>query len=553
MKRIVSYSIKGMLGLGLVLCSFSGLQAQNERDAQNLTERALNGTARSMGMGGAVGALGADPSAIRINPAGVNLYTSHIIHGTFGFGNLNTATEWGMNTKTGISTTHRPRALNNFTFVLPSTRLGRGVNLSFSYNRDKEFGRAYRMEADGMPVSIADYAARMAYKIPPAAIQDTKKNNPYNSGYEWLPIFAENAGLIEHIDGTDRYRSTFIYENLSSAPDHSTLKVQERGADKSFDFSLGFSSGEYLHFGATLRLHSINYNKKTYYGEAFDSNKFYTDNYSDYKGAASNDYLEISNHLNTSGQGVSATFGALISLGDFGRIGVSYLTPQVLALKDEYIAEARSFNWRYDKDKGPFSYSTPKDYYTQYSLIRPGVITASAMIYLGGYGVVTYDFDYSNAGSTRLKFDNGVENSNNQYIKEYYGAVTSHRFGLELKPTRQLSIRGGAAIYSNPIKDLDVLGEDENGLKEDVGTSGTMSDFILTKGKNQYYTLGIGYAFKNGFSLDLAYVNNTRSAKAYPFTSSSYKADNNVYVFPSKGGNMKQMSHQILLGVTYRY
>ncbi|MDO4789731.1 MAG: hypothetical protein Q3998_02065 [Porphyromonas sp.] len=553
MKRILSYTFKGILGVGLLLGSASALYAQNERDAQNLTERTLNGTARSMSMGGAVGALGADPSAIRINPAGVNFYTSHAMHGTFGLGWLNTSTEWGMNTKTGISASHRLGALNNFTIVLPSRRIGSGVNLSFSYNRDKEFGRAYRMEADGMPVSIADYAARMAYRIPPAAIQHTKTNNPYNSGYEWLPVFAENAGLIEHLEGTERYRSTFVYNNYSSAPDHSTLKVEERGANRSFDFSLGISPGDYLHLGAMVTLHSVNYTKRTYYGEAFDSDGFYKANYPDYNGASSNDYLEIVNNLNTSGQGVSATFGALISLGEFGRIGVSYLTPQFLTLKDEYIAEARSFNWRYDKDKGPFSYNTPKDYYTQYYLVKPGVLTASALVYLGGYGILTYDFDYSNAGGTRLKFDNGTENSNNVYIREYYGNVMSHRFGLELKPTQQFSIRAGVAQYSNPIKDIDVLGEDESGLKEDVGTSGTMSDFILTKGKNSYYTLGIGYTFKGGISLDLAYVNNTRSAKAYPFSSSSYKVGNDIYTFPSKGGDLKQASHQILIGFTYRY
>ena len=56
----------------VVLCALS-LSAWSQDDAR-LSERTLTGTARYMGMGGAMTAIGGDPSAVRDNPAGLGLY-----------------------------------------------------------------------------------------------------------------------------------------------------------------------------------------------------------------------------------------------------------------------------------------------------------------------------------------------------------------------------------------------------------------------------------------------------------------------------------------------
>jgi hypothetical protein len=59
----------------ILLASIIGLsQAQNETDALRLSQVFYQGTARSMAMGGAFGALGADFSTLSTNPAGLGLY-----------------------------------------------------------------------------------------------------------------------------------------------------------------------------------------------------------------------------------------------------------------------------------------------------------------------------------------------------------------------------------------------------------------------------------------------------------------------------------------------
>ena len=54
-----------------VAFSVGMVYAQNEMDAYRFSKNDLTGTARSVAMGGAFGALGGDISGIAINPAGI--------------------------------------------------------------------------------------------------------------------------------------------------------------------------------------------------------------------------------------------------------------------------------------------------------------------------------------------------------------------------------------------------------------------------------------------------------------------------------------------------
>lgn len=56
------------------LASAMTVSAQDVYEIENLTTSDLNGTARFVGMGGAMSALGADLSTMSSNPAGMALY-----------------------------------------------------------------------------------------------------------------------------------------------------------------------------------------------------------------------------------------------------------------------------------------------------------------------------------------------------------------------------------------------------------------------------------------------------------------------------------------------
>ena len=57
--------------IALAVLVATSVSAQTVYDAANIISKDLNGTARFVGMGGAMGALGGDISTIGTNPAGI--------------------------------------------------------------------------------------------------------------------------------------------------------------------------------------------------------------------------------------------------------------------------------------------------------------------------------------------------------------------------------------------------------------------------------------------------------------------------------------------------
>ena len=78
MKKIIT-----LAALGLLIAA--PMSAQTVYDAAKITNKDLNGTARFVGMGGAMGALGGDISTIGTNPAGIGVYRSNDAMVSFGF------------------------------------------------------------------------------------------------------------------------------------------------------------------------------------------------------------------------------------------------------------------------------------------------------------------------------------------------------------------------------------------------------------------------------------------------------------------------------------
>src|SRR5271170_4082159 len=58
--------------LGMTFSSF----AQDVTEAYNLSNTTVQGTARSMGFGNALGSVGGDFSSLNVNPAGIGIYRS---------------------------------------------------------------------------------------------------------------------------------------------------------------------------------------------------------------------------------------------------------------------------------------------------------------------------------------------------------------------------------------------------------------------------------------------------------------------------------------------
>ena len=74
--------------MALAVLVATSVSAQTVYDAANIISKDLNGTARFVGMGGAMGALGGDISTIGTNPAGIGIYRSNDAMVSFGFSSM---------------------------------------------------------------------------------------------------------------------------------------------------------------------------------------------------------------------------------------------------------------------------------------------------------------------------------------------------------------------------------------------------------------------------------------------------------------------------------
>ena len=95
------------------LLAMTTASAQNAYDAEKLLGNDLNGTARFVGMGGAMGALGGDISVMSSNPAGIGIFRSNDVSISFGFNNTSTKSNFRWTGKYGSlrkSSARRPSA-----------------------------------------------------------------------------------------------------------------------------------------------------------------------------------------------------------------------------------------------------------------------------------------------------------------------------------------------------------------------------------------------------------------------------------------------------------
>ena len=140
----------------LLSLSAATLWAQQEMDAYRYSPMDLNGTARSIGMGGAFGALGGDMSAMSHNPAGIAVYRSSELQTTLALTRTDADATW-----TGVKDSKslvRMR-FDNFSYVgYVPTGYDSGIkawNFGVAYNRVRDFNRAYHVT--GRPTrSLAD-------------------------------------------------------------------------------------------------------------------------------------------------------------------------------------------------------------------------------------------------------------------------------------------------------------------------------------------------------------------------------------------------------------
>ena len=180
MKRLNIFAVLTM--------SASALFAQTQYDAARITGTELNGTARFVGMGGAMGALGADISVIGTNPAGIALFRSHNVSTSFGFNkNMTSSTFNG----TKVNDSRTKASFDQIGFVY-SNKIGnktnlRYLNFGFNYHKAANFNRQFTskgaLNGSSLSWQMTEMMNGAGYGSQESYDNVLDADNPYTSEY----------------------------------------------------------------------------------------------------------------------------------------------------------------------------------------------------------------------------------------------------------------------------------------------------------------------------------------------------------------------------------
>ena len=500
-----------LISSALLLITGSYLSAQTHDNALRFSTETLDGTARYQAMGGAFGAVGADYSSLRQNPAGLGLFRSNEIQGTIAFGqNLDQATWYEEQYKKGHTAFS-----GNMSVVLATPLRGSGLtfNLALGFYQRQSFARTFDVSNHQVTkFSLADFAAF----ITPTNVSsdDLLGKNAYGSvPAPWLAILGHGAGwTTQRPEGF--YESAFNYRDKGGilGPSNSQLRVNERGGIQDFDFNFGLNYSDRLYFGLGVKISALDYRMNSYYGEDF----------------IDKDYLELANELRTSGSGASVSFGMIARVSDHLRLGAAIQTPTWFTLQDNYVASAESrYSRALDSEGKPLPEKdwtvkdqTPSDAAWRYQLQTPTKIVLSGA-FVGRRGMLSLDYELANYTGIQLKDTYGPFDNDNKLMKDYFTPMQSTlRLGGELRISPQFSLRAGGYWRQAPMK-ANFDSDPKQSATIPVNEAGTVPHYEIV-GMGYGVTGGLGWRFSPSSYLDLAVVYQGQKSHMYPFPTRYY-------------------------------
>ncbi len=499
-----------MTVISLTVIMSSNAIGQNIGDALRLTQNNYYGTARSIGLGNAMTALGGDLGSVVLNPAGsaVNNFSQF----TFSPNISLITTQSAYNNGEGFANTIKGERQK---FTVPSIgvilnfssgeRSGlKNVTLSFignatDYCYDEMLSKGTN-DKTSYSGEIASHASK--YHLDPNKLQNDNFDDS-KFPYTWDALVGFRSGIISVYGGhDDRYigvaekyttdPTTKIEDIRTAGPLDQMYNRKRSGRKYDMLMNLGMNISDKLYIGGNIGFVSLYSNVSTNYREtakdpsAFE-NEFELDG-GKRKVKAYLDNFTFKQALKISGSGVYAKLGMIALPVNWVRIGAAIQTPTAMALRETYQCSGKT---EFDKTMFNAESTSPKGR-NSYRLITPYRANLGLAL-TSKRGLLSFDYemaDYSGMKfkETDLSFvgDNGFEEVNDQ-IKETLSLAHSFRAGAEFKITPAVAVRAGYNFSTSPERYI------ENGVKRSV------------KAYTKAFSFGAGYSSSDSFFCDLAF------------------------------------------------
>lgn len=505
--------------------------AQNAYDAERVIGSELNGTARFVGMGGAMSALGGDMSVMGTNPAGLGIYRSNDIALSFGFNN--NAAESNFN-GTIMKQNQTRASLDQIGFVytnkIGNTTSLRFVNFGFNYHKSRNFNRLFSAGGvlDGMSQTnyLADELDAWGMDSPSKFDEVLNSQNPYTNywnKYPVLGIMGITTGLVDYPDDT----------TIGWNGDSNDFYSRETGGINQYDFSVAFNIEDRFYIGATLGVYDLKYNRYTSYMEYLNDDEGYE-----------NGGYTLENYYRMEGTGVDFKLGVIVRPFENSpfRLGLAVHTPTWYDLSESYDATINSdiTYWNESYSQTLSNELNPDYLIYDYRMVTPWKFNVSMGTTIDNLVAIGAEYEYQDYSSAQLKDIDGFELGGQADVNEFLKGVHTLRVGMEARLAPQFSVRAGYNYSTAAFQDY---------AYNQLSLYGTNTDFNNTKSKNTC-TLGLGYKGSSIYA-DIAYKYDMYKSDFCAFDSNYNFSTGETDLLPA--AQVDNSRHQLILTLGARF
>lgn len=489
MKRILTAAL-------LALLAFEA-GAQSWVDAVNFTDNDYLGTARSLGMGNAMTAVGGDLGSLTLNPAGSAVATYSQFTITPG---LSVSTVVGQGTTlNGADFGFEYRDRNNMTRMnMPNVgavmvydthnRSGlKRVSFGVVGNMTRDFTNRLRAHGTNSETSLAGSLASQADGYTESVLNGSfwQSNIP-----SWETMVGYQGGIFDPIvsGGTGYYGLTErVLDNgniVLADKIGQYYGLERKGFKYDILMNLGLDFNDRFYVGANIGITSLSYRSdETRSEEALSSGNYPTGFQN----------LRVRSAYRDDADGIYAKIGFIARPVDGLRIGAAIQTPTLFTVSETYALEGYS-----KADDIQMSASSPTDDW-YYNLKTPFRVNAGVAYTIGKVALVSADYEYCNYRQMRFSASYDEDyyydfSDTNMDIKDITGAVHAFRVGGEIKAAPELALRVGYNLTT---------GAQYNWLNDDFTVDPLNSEERLAQLKHAV-TFGVGYSSPGSFFADLA-------------------------------------------------
>ena len=525
--------------------------AQDTYEGAKLMTTDLNGTARYVGMGGALEALGAEISAIGTNPAAIGLFRHSTFQTSLSVVSQQDAVKFAEVGKTHVSfdqagfvystrmdrqsflniafNYHKSRNFNQILSAANSLRRGSLNQVGFAkYDKDNVNRGGYNLDwnVDGDLMGFENNS-ESAYRAYTFTQVDYLYMNAFNA---WPKAGTDGDVEIGYLDG-----DSYLYNN------------GQRGWISDFDVNLSGNVNDRVYLGLTVGFHDVNYKSTTDYTE----NLIFAD------GSRAGNTL-LSDERKVTGTGIDVKAGIIIRPVEFSpfRVGLSVSSPTWYDLKTSNTTQF--YNNCYQQGIGLWEKGENDETY-EFKMYTPWKFDVSLGHTIGNMLALGATYEYSDYSTMDMRINDGYDYDGNResHSDRVMNNQTEHtlkgvhllKLGAELKPDPAMAVRLGYN-YVSPMYE-------ENGVRDmTINSIGVMysstNDYVNWKDTHRI-TCGLGYKY-DGWNFDLAYQYSTTNGTFHPFQpNTSFDFDGATVTNVPQTTEVSNKRHQVMMTVGYTF